>query len=85
MPTTAKTLSEVARTAQAPLEGQSRLRTQAAWVRTLSDELKRYESAGHRFVALREQLREEVANLASLEEAATPEPPASGIRLRSLK
>jgi hypothetical protein len=83
MPTTAETLLEVARISQTPFEDHSRLRAQAAWVRTLSDEIARCKSAGSRFAALREQLEEEVANLASLlEEAAMPDAPASGIRLR---
>jgi hypothetical protein len=83
MPTTAETLLEIARIAEAPFEGHARLRTQAACVRTLSDEITRHSSGGRRFAALCEQLQEEIENLASiLEEAAMPGPPASGIRLR---
>jgi hypothetical protein len=49
----------------------------------LSDEISRHKSAGPRFSALREQLQEELMTLACLlEEAAMPEPPASGVRLR---
>jgi hypothetical protein len=83
MPTTAETLLEIARIAHAPVGGHPRLRAQAACVRTLSDEITRHKSGGRRFAALSEQLKDEVANLASiLEEAAMPHPPASGIRLR---
>ncbi len=83
MHTTAETLLEIARIIHAPFEGHSRLRTQAAWVRTLCDEITRHKSAGPHVAALRAQLQEEIANLAFLlEEASMPEPPASGIRLR---
>jgi hypothetical protein len=83
MPTTAETLSEIARIAQTPVGGHPRLRAQAACVRALSDEITRHKSGGCRYAALCEQLHEEIANLASiLEDAAVSEPPASGIRLR---
>ena len=84
MLTTAKVLSEFAHVLEASLQGHARLRTQAACVRTLCDEIGRYDSPARRFAALREQLQEEVAQLACLlEDAATPEPPASGIRFRT--
>jgi hypothetical protein len=83
MPTTAETLLEIARIVQAPVGDHPRLRAQAACVRALSDEITRHKSGGRRFAALREQLHEEISNLASiLEDAAMCEPPASGIRLR---
>jgi hypothetical protein len=83
MPTTAETLLEIARIAQAPVGGHPRLRAQAACVRALSDEITRHKSGGRRFAALCEQLQEEISNLASiLEDATMSEPPASGIRLR---
>src|SRR5450631_3697586 len=83
MPTTAEVLSEFVHIAEAPFRGHARLRTQAACVRTLYDEISRYDSTDRRFAALREQLQAEVAQLACLlEEAATPDAPASGIRLR---
>jgi hypothetical protein len=66
MSTTAETLLKVARIVQAPLDGNPRLRTQAACVRMLSDEISRHKSAGPRFSALREQLQEELMTLACL-------------------
>jgi hypothetical protein len=82
MTATAEALLEVARTVQVPPEGQSRIRTQAACVRALCDEIARNESAGFP-TALREQLQEELTNLAFLlEQVAAPVPSASGIRLR---
>jgi hypothetical protein len=83
MPTTAEVLSEFAHIVEAPFSGHARMRTQAACVRTLYDEISRYELTDRRVAALRAQLQEEVAELACLlEEAATPEPSASGLRLR---
>jgi hypothetical protein len=82
--TSAETVLEIVRTApEAPSVDHTRLRTQAACVRTLCDEISRHKSEGRRFAALNDQLRDEVANLASiLDEAPTREPPASSIRLR---
>jgi hypothetical protein len=83
MPTTAETLLEIARIAQAPVGGHPRLQAQAACVRALSDEITRHKSGSRRFAALCEQLQEELSNLAYiLEDAAMPEPPASGIHFR---
>lgn len=78
-PTSAETLLEMARMAQGTFEN-SRLRAQAACVRTLCDEIKRHECSGRLFAALCNQLEDEVAILGDLvKEAAMPPPLESGV------